>query len=73
MGRLMRVSLATLLVALGVWGLIAVWLNTSQYFGWYHGGELWYVLQRIAIDLAVVSGLVVIALLAYRAYERLER
>jgi hypothetical protein len=50
-----------------------VWVNTSQYFGWYHGGELWYVLQRIAIDLAVVSGLVVIALLAYRAYERLER
>lgn len=61
-----------LVLALGGWGLIAVWLNVSQYFGWYHGGQLWYVLQRIAIDLAVVSGVVMIALLVYRAWERLE-
>jgi len=47
----MRVSLATLAVTIGVWVLISVWLNVSQYFDWYHGGEYWYVLQRIAIDL----------------------
>jgi hypothetical protein len=64
--RLMRLSLVTFLVSLGAWGLIAVWSQIRVY-------ELMVTWQRIAVDLAVVSGLVMIALLVYQAWERLER
>jgi hypothetical protein len=62
----MRVSLVTFVLSIGVWGLIAVWSQIRVY-------ELMVTWQRIAVDLAIVSGLVMLALLMYRAWERLER
>ena len=72
MNRLMRVTLLTFVVSLVVWGLIAVWavwdedprgFSTSWMLTW----------QRIAVEVAIVSGLVMLALLVYAAWERLRR
>jgi Co/Zn/Cd efflux system component len=69
MNRLMRATLLAFVVSLVVWGLIAVWNAdlsrrvTSWTLTW----------QRIAVDVAVVSGLVMLALLVYGAWERLRR
>jgi threonine/homoserine/homoserine lactone efflux protein len=68
MNRLMRVTLLTFVVSLVVWGLIAVWdadprALTSWMLTW----------QRIAVYVATVSGLVMLALLVYAAWERLRR
>jgi hypothetical protein len=72
MNRLMRVTLLTFVVSLVGWGLIAVWavwdedpraFSTSWMLTW----------QRIAVEVAIVSGLVMLALLVYAAWERLRR
>ena len=68
MNRLMRATLPTFVVSLVVWGLIAVWDEdpgalTSWMLTW----------QRIAVYVATVSGLVMLALLVYAAWERLRR
>jgi threonine/homoserine/homoserine lactone efflux protein len=68
MNTLMRVTLLTFVVSLIVWGLVAVWdadprALTSWMLTW----------QRIAIVVAIVSGLVMLALLVYAAWERLSR
>ena len=67
MNRLRRVALPTFVVSLVVWGL-AVWdadprALTSWMLTW----------QRIAVYVATVSGLVMLALLVYAAWERLRR
>jgi hypothetical protein len=54
------------LVSLGVWGLIAIWNQIRVY-------ELLLTWQRIAVDLAVVSGLVMLAALVHAAWLRLSR
>jgi hypothetical protein len=64
--RLMRLSLVTFVVSLGVWGVIAVWTQVRVY-------ELMVTWQRIAVYLAIVSGLVMLALLMYAAWARLTR
>ena len=66
MNRLMRLSVVTFLVSLGVWGLIAIWNQIRVY-------ELLLTWQRIAVDLAVVSGLVMLAALVHAAWLRLSR
>ena len=66
MNWLMRLSLVTFVVALGVWGVIAVWGQVRVY-------ELMLTWQRIAVSLAVVSGLVMLALLVHAAWARLRR
>jgi threonine/homoserine/homoserine lactone efflux protein len=68
MNTLMRVTLLTFVVSLVVWGLVAVWdadprALTSWMLTW----------QRIAVYVATVSGLVMLALLVYAAWERLRR
>jgi threonine/homoserine/homoserine lactone efflux protein len=68
MNRLMRVTLLTFVVSLVVWGLVAVWdadprALTSWMLTW----------QRIAVYVATVSGLVMLALLVYAAWDRLRR
>jgi len=68
MNRLMRVALPTFVVSLVVWGLVVVWdadprALTSWMLTW----------QRIAVYVATVSGLVMLALLVYAAWERLRR
>ena len=45
-------------------GLIAVWTQVRVY-------ELLRTWQRIAVDVAIVSGLVMLALLVYAAWDRL--
>ena len=68
MNRLMRATLPTFVVSLVVWGLIAVWdEDTRALASWM---LTW---QRIALDVAIVSGLVMLALLVYVAWERLSR
>lgn len=63
MNRLfMRISVATFIVSLVGWALIAVWVNVTV-------NELMVTWQRIAVDLAVASGLVMLALLVYRAWD----
>ena len=62
--RLMRLSLVTFVVSLGVWGVIAIWTQVRVY-------ELMLAWARIAVDLAVVSGLVMLALLVHAAWARL--
>jgi hypothetical protein len=64
--KLMRLSLVTFVVSLGVWGVIAIWTQVRAY-------ELMLTWARIAVDLAVVSGLVMLALLVHAAWARLTR
>ena len=66
MNRLMRGTLLTFVVSVVVWGLIAVWTQVRVY-------ELLRTWQIIAVDVAIVSGLVMLALLVYVAWERLGR
>jgi hypothetical protein len=66
MNRLMRATLLAFVVSLVVWGLIAVWTQIRVY-------ELLRTWQIIAVDVAIVSGLVMLALLMYAAWERLIR
>jgi threonine/homoserine/homoserine lactone efflux protein len=68
MNRLMRVTLLTFVVSLVVWGLVAVWdADPRALTGWM---LTW---QRIAVYVATVSGLVMLALLVYAAWDRLRR
>ncbi len=68
MNRLMRATLPTFVVSLVVWGLIAVWDEDARALA------SWMLTwQRIALDVAIVSGLVMLALLVYAAWERLIR
>ena len=62
----MRVSVVTFIISLGAWAFIAVWTIVDV-------NDLLVTWQRIAVVLAVVSGLVMLALLVYRAWERLGR
>jgi hypothetical protein len=62
----MRLSLVTFVMSLVVWGVIAVWGQVRIY-------ELMLTWQRIAVSLAVVSGLVMLALLVHAAWARLRR
>jgi hypothetical protein len=66
MNRLMRPTLLAFVISLVVWGLIAVWTQVRVY-------ELLRTWQIIAVDVAIVSGLVMLALLVYAAWERLSR
>jgi hypothetical protein len=66
MNRLMRPTLLAFVMSLVVWGLIAVWTQVRVY-------ELLRTWQIIAVDVAIVSGLVMLALLVYAAWERLRR
>jgi hypothetical protein len=66
MNRLMRPTLLAFVMSLVVWGLIAVWTQVRVY-------ELLRTWQIIAVDVAIVSGLVMLALLVYAAWERLSR
>jgi hypothetical protein len=66
MNRLMRPTLLAFVVSLVVWGLIAVWTQVRVY-------EPLRTWQIIAVDVAIVSGLVMLALLVYAAWERLSR
>ena len=66
MNRLMRPTLLVFVVSLAVWGLIAVWTLIRVY-------ELLRTWQIIAVDVGIVSGLVMLALLVYAAWERLRR
>jgi hypothetical protein len=66
MNRLMRATLLAFVVSLAVWGLVAVWTQVRVY-------ELLRTWQIIAVDIAIVSGLVMLALLVYAAWERLSR
>jgi len=68
MNRLMRVTLLTFVVSLVVWGMLAVWYADPRAL------PSWMLTwQRIAVDVAMVSGLVMLALLVYAAWERLRR
>jgi hypothetical protein len=68
MNRLMRVAFPAFVVSLVVWGLIAVWDEDPRAL------SSWMLTwQRIAVDVAVVSGLVMLALLVHVAWERLSR
>jgi hypothetical protein len=68
MNRLMRPTLLTFVVSLVGWGLIAVWDEDRR------AVASWMLTwQRIALDVAIVSGLVMLALLVYAAWERLSR
>ena len=62
----MRPTLLAFVISLVVWGLIAVWTQVRLY-------ELLRTWQIIAVDVAIVSGLVMLALLVYAAWERLSR
>ena len=66
MNRLMRPTLLAFVISLVVWGLIAVWTQVRVY-------ELLRTWQIFAVDVAIVSGLVMLALLVYAAWERLSR
>jgi hypothetical protein len=66
MNRLMRPTLLTFVVSLVGCGLIAVWDEDPR------AVASWMLMwQRIALDVAIVSGLVMLALLVYAAWERL--
>jgi hypothetical protein len=68
MNRLMRPTLLAFVVSLVVWSLIAVWdADPRAVSSWL---LMW---QRIAVVVAIVSGLVMLALLVYAAWERLSR
>jgi hypothetical protein len=66
MNWLMRVSVVTFIISLGAWAWIAVWTIVDV-------NELALTWQRISVVLAVVSGLVMLAMFVYRAWERLGR
>jgi hypothetical protein len=66
MNRFMHATLLTFVLSLVVWGLIAVWTLIRVY-------EPLRTWQIIAVDIAIVSGLVMLALLVYAAWERLSR
>lgn len=66
MNRFMHATLLTFVLSLVVWGLIAVWTLIRVY-------EPLRTWQIIAVDVAIVSGLVMLALLVYAAWERLSR
>jgi hypothetical protein len=66
MNRLMRPTLLAFVISLVVWGLIAVWTLVRVY-------EPLRTWQIIAVDVAIVSGLVMLGLLVYVAWERLSR
>ena len=66
MNRLMHATLLTFVLSLVVWGLIAVWTLIRVY-------EPLRTWQIIAVDVAIVSGLVMLALLVYAAWDRLRR
>jgi hypothetical protein len=71
MNRLMRATLLTFVVSLVVWGLITVWGLIAV---WDEDLTRWMLRwQIIAVDVAIVSGLVMLALLVYVAWERLSR
>jgi hypothetical protein len=63
---LMRVSVVTFIISLAAWAFIAVWTIVDV-------NDLFVTWQRIAVVLAVASGLVMLALLVYRAWDRLGR
>jgi hypothetical protein len=68
MNRLMRPTLLAFVVSLVAWGLIGVWdADPRAVSSWL---LTW---QRIAIVAAIVSGLMMLALLVYAAWERLGR
>jgi hypothetical protein len=68
MNRLMRPTLSTFVVSIVVWGLIAAWDEDARAIA------SWMLTwQRIALDVAIVSGLVMLGLLVYVAWERLSR
>ena len=68
MNRLMRPTVLAFMVSLVVWGLIAVWdADPRAISSWL---RTW---QIVAVDVAIVSGLVMLALLVYAAWERLSR
>ena len=71
MNRLMRVTLLTFVVSVVVWGLIAVWAVWDEDRAFSTNWMLTW--QIIAVDVAIVSGLVMLALLVYAAWERLRR
>jgi hypothetical protein len=62
----MRVSVVTFIISLGAWGFIAVWTIVER-------KRSACDMAEIAVVLAVASGLVMLALLVYRAWERLGR
>jgi hypothetical protein len=62
----MRISVATFVVSLSAWALVAVSTIVAV-------DDVMVTWQRIAVVLAVCSGLVMLALLAYRVWERLGR
>ena len=66
MDRLMRATFLAFVVSLVVWGLIAVWTQIRVY-------ELLLTWQSIAVVVSIVSGLVMLALLVYAAWERRRR
>jgi hypothetical protein len=66
MNRFMHATLLTFVLSLVVWGLIAVWTLIRVY-------EPLRTWQIIAVDVAIVSGLVMLALLVYAAWDRLRR
>jgi hypothetical protein len=66
MNWVMRVIVVAFMISLGVWASIAVWTIVDV-------NDLLITWQRIAVVLAVVSGLAMLALLVYRAWERLGR
>jgi hypothetical protein len=64
----MRPTLSTFVVSIVVWGLIAAWDEDARAIA------SWMLTwQRIALDVAIVSGLVMLGLLVYVAWERLSR
>ena len=68
MNGLMRPTLSTFVVSIVVWGLIAAWDEDARAIA------SWMLTwQRIALDVAIVSGLVMLGLLVYVAWERLSR
>ena len=66
MNRFMHATLLTFVLSLVVWGLIAVWTLIRVY-------EPLRTWQIIAVDVAIVSGLVMLALLVFAAWDRLRR
>jgi hypothetical protein len=62
----MRVSVVTFITSLGAWAFSAVWTIVDV-------NDLLVTWQRVSVVLAVASGLVMLALLVYRAWERLGR
>jgi hypothetical protein len=62
----MRIGVVTFIISLAAWAFIAVWTIVDV-------NDLLVTWQRIAVVLAVASGLLMLALLVYRAWQRLGR